>query len=88
MQAQESGGGLVRRPMDLSSFAPAVTLQSGFHNVRPIEPLRSCGGERTGSMRGYADFYLYFFTCVKYILHLCEIKVSSEELLVPLWGEN
>ena len=25
---------------DLSSFAPAVTLQRGFHNERPIEPLR------------------------------------------------
>ena len=30
----------VRRPMDLSSFAPAVTLQSGFHNECSIEPLR------------------------------------------------
>ena len=38
----------------------------------------------TGTMCVYADFYLSFFTCVKYVLHLCEILVSPEKLLVRL----
>ena len=42
----------------------------------------------TGAMYVSTELYLQFFTCVKYILHLCEIQVSPEEFLVPLSGEN
>ena len=33
----------------------------------------------TGTMCVFAD--LYFFTCVKYINHLCQILVTKEEVL-------